>query len=72
MGSREGAKSSVDFAYLAPVLNDRVTVRALCEARRVVREPDSAGGGYVVITGTCAKNGTVLCVLSAWSSVPAR
>ena len=72
LGSREGAKSSVDFAYLAPVLNDRVTVRALCEARRVVREPDSAGGGYVVITGTCAKNGTVLCVLSAWSSVPAR
>jgi cholesterol oxidase len=48
LGSREGAKSSVDFAYLAPVLNDRVTVRALCEARRVVREPDSAGGGYVV------------------------
>ena len=48
LGSREGAKSSVDFAYLAPVLNDRATVRALCEARRVVREPDSAGGGYVV------------------------
>ena len=48
LGSREGAKLSVDFAYLAPVLNDRVTVRALCEARRVVREPDSAGGGYVV------------------------
>jgi hypothetical protein len=44
----KGRKSSVDFAYLAPVLNDRVTVRALCEARRVVREPDSAGGGYVV------------------------
>jgi cholesterol oxidase len=48
LGSRDGAKSSVDFAYLAPVLNDRVTVRALCEARQVVREPDSAGGGYVV------------------------
>ena len=48
LGSRDGAKSSVDFAYLAPVLNDGVTVRALCEARRVVREPDSAGGGYVV------------------------
>jgi cholesterol oxidase len=48
LGSRDGAKSSVDFAYLAPVLNDRVTVRALCEARQVVRVPDSAGGGYVV------------------------
>ena len=48
LGSRDGAKSSVDFAYLAPALNNGVTVRALCEARRVVREPDSAGGGYVV------------------------
>lgn len=48
LGSRAGAKSSVDFAYLAPALNNGVTVRALCEARRVVREPDSMGGGYVV------------------------
>jgi len=48
LGSREGAKSSVDFAYLAPVLNNGVTVRALCEARRVARESDSMGGGYVV------------------------
>jgi cholesterol oxidase len=48
LGSRDGAKSSVDFAYLAPALNNGVTIQALCEARRVVREPDSAGGGYVV------------------------
>lgn len=48
LGSRAGAKSSVDFAYLAPVLNNGVTVRALCETRRVVREPDSTGGRYVV------------------------
>jgi cholesterol oxidase len=48
LGSKHGAKSSVDFAYLAPVLNNGVTVRALCEARRVARESDSIGGGYVV------------------------
>jgi hypothetical protein len=28
LGSREGAKSSVDFAYLAPVLNDRCPATA--------------------------------------------
>jgi cholesterol oxidase len=48
LGSREGAKSSVDFSYLAPVLNNGVTVRALYEARKVARESDSMGGGYVV------------------------
>lgn len=31
LGSRGGAKSSVDFVYLAPVLNKGVTVRELCE-----------------------------------------
>ena len=48
LGSRDGAKSSVDFAYLAPGLNNGVTVRALSEVSRIVREPDSTGGGYAV------------------------
>jgi cholesterol oxidase len=48
LGSRDGAKSSVDVAYLAPVLNNGVTVRALCEVSRIGREPDSVAGGYAV------------------------
>ncbi len=48
LGSRDGAKSSVDVAYLAPVLDKGVTVRALAEVSRVVREPDSAAGCYAV------------------------
>ena len=48
LGSRDGAKSSVDVAYLAPVLDKGVTVRALSEVSRVVREPDSAAGCYAV------------------------
>ena len=48
LGSRDGAKSSVDVAYLAPVLDKGVTVRALSEVSRIVREPDAAAGGYAV------------------------
>lgn len=48
LGSRDGAKSSVDVAYLAPVLNKGVTVRALSEVSRIVREPGAAAGSYVV------------------------
>ena len=48
LGSRDGAKSSVDVAYLAPVLDKGVTVRALSEVGRIVREPGAAAGGYVV------------------------
>jgi cholesterol oxidase len=48
LGSRGGAKASVDFIYLAPVLNKGVTVRDMCEVTRLV--PDSAAGttGYAV------------------------
>ena len=48
LGSRDGAKSSVDVAYLAPVLDKGVTVRALSEVSRIVRQPGAAAGGYVV------------------------
>ena len=48
LGSRDGAKSSVDIAYLAPVLGNGVTVRALSEVSRIVREPGAAAGGYAV------------------------
>jgi cholesterol oxidase len=37
LGSRGGAKASVDFIYLAPVLNKGVTVRDMCEVTRLVR-----------------------------------
>ena len=68
LGSRDGAKSSVDVAYLAPVLDKGVTVRALSEVSRVVREPDCAAGGYAVhyrdlrgkITGTARAQRVVL------------
>ncbi len=48
LGSRDGAKSSVEVAYLAPVMDKGVTVRALSEVNRVVRDPDTAAGGYAV------------------------
>jgi cholesterol oxidase len=44
LGSRGGAKASVDFVYLAPVLGKGAAVRDLCEVTRIVREPD----GYAV------------------------
>ena len=36
LGSRGGAKASVDFIYLAPVLNKGVVVRDMCEVAKVV------------------------------------
>jgi cholesterol oxidase len=42
LGSRGGAKASVDFIYLAPVLNKGATVRDMCEVTKIVR--DSAAG----------------------------
>ena len=38
LGSRGGAKASVDFIYLAPVLNKGVTVRDMCEVTKIVRD----------------------------------
>jgi cholesterol oxidase len=49
LGSRGGAKASVDFIYLAPVLNKGVDVRDMCEVAKIL--PDSNGGvatGYSV------------------------
>jgi len=45
LGSRSGAKASVDFVYLAPVLDKGVTVRDLCQVTRVhpCRPVDGAG-----------------------------
>ncbi|MGP0080456.1 FAD-binding protein, partial [Mycobacterium sp.] len=48
LGSRDGAKSSVDVAYLGPVLDKGVTVRALSDVRRIVRESGAAPVSYVV------------------------
>jgi cholesterol oxidase len=42
LGSKGGAKASVDFIYLAPVLSKGVTVRDMCEVTEIIR--DSAAG----------------------------
>ena len=39
LGSRGGAKASVDFIYLAPALNNGATVRDMCEVTNIVRDP---------------------------------
>ncbi len=48
LGSRGGAKASVDFVYLAPVLGRGASVRELCEVTRIAREPSASGSGYAV------------------------
>jgi cholesterol oxidase len=48
LGSRGGAKASVDFIYLAPVLNQGATVRDLCEVTRIQPARPVDGGGYLV------------------------
>lgn len=48
LGSTGGAKASVDFAYLAPVLGKGVTVRDLCQATGISRARPVDGDGYVV------------------------
>jgi cholesterol oxidase len=48
LGSRGGAKASVDFIYLAPVLNEGATVHDMCEVTRVVRDSTVGGSGYTV------------------------
>jgi cholesterol oxidase len=47
LGSRGGAKASVDFVYLAPVLNKGAAVRDMCEVTKIVRSRGD-GGGYAV------------------------
>ena len=48
LGSRGGAKASVDFVYLAPVLDKGATVRDLCEVSRIKPARPVDGPGYVV------------------------
>jgi cholesterol oxidase len=48
LGSRGGAKASVDFIYLAPVLGRGAQVRDLCEVTSLWHSPDAEGGGYAV------------------------
>lgn len=48
LGSKEGAKASVDFIYLAPVLKRGVTLRDMCEVTKVVRDAAVGANGYAV------------------------
>ena len=48
LGSRGGAKASVDFIYLAPVLNKGVIVRDMCEVAKITRNSASAVPEYTV------------------------
>jgi cholesterol oxidase len=48
LGSRGGAKASVDFVYLAPVLGKGVTVRDLCEVGSIKPARPVDGPGYIV------------------------
>jgi len=55
LGSRGGAKASVDFVYLAPVLASGVTVRDLCEVTSVQRARPIDGDGYLLHVTDLAK-----------------
>ena len=48
LGSRGGAKASVDFIYLAPVLNNGATVRDMCEVTNILRDRDGSAAKYTV------------------------
>jgi cholesterol oxidase len=48
LGSRGGAKASVDFIYLAPVLNKGATVREICEVTKIVRDHNGGAATYTV------------------------
>jgi len=48
LGSRGGAKASVDFIYLAPVLSKGAIVRDMCEVARLVPDRSGAATGYSV------------------------
>jgi len=48
LGSKGGAKASVDFIYLAPVLSKGVTVRDMCEVAKIVRESGAGLPKYAV------------------------
>lgn len=48
LGSRGGAKASVDFIYLAPVLNQGATVRDMCEVTKIMRDAALGAAEYAV------------------------
>lgn len=48
LGSRGGAKASVEFIYLAPVLNKGVTVLDMCEVTKISRDAAAGAGEYAV------------------------
>jgi cholesterol oxidase len=48
LGSRGGAKASVDFIYLAPVLKANATVRDMCEVTKIIPDPSMLPEGYAV------------------------
>lgn len=48
LGSRGGAKASVDFIYLAPVLNKGATVSDMSDVTRIQAACPVDGGGYFV------------------------
>jgi cholesterol oxidase len=48
LGSRGGAKASVDFVYLAPAIRQGASVRDLCQVTRIERNRAADGEGYAV------------------------
>jgi cholesterol oxidase len=48
LGSRGGAKASVDFIYLAPVLNHGAAVRDMCEVTKILRDSAVGAAEYAV------------------------
>lgn len=61
LGSRGGAKASVDFVYLAPVLGKGVTVRDLCQVTRIQPCRPVDGAGYLVhFTDLATQTNTVV------------
>jgi cholesterol oxidase len=48
LGSKGGARASVDFIYLSPVLNKGVTVRDMCEVTKITRRPNGDDAEYAV------------------------
>ncbi len=48
LGSRGGAKASVDFIYLAPVLDKGAVVRDLCEVKKIVQDSTTNPVEYAV------------------------
>jgi cholesterol oxidase len=57
LGSPGGEKASVDFVYLAPVLDKGLAVRDLCEVTGIQRARPVDGAGYIVTFKDLA-NGT--------------